>query len=418
MARDRNRLCIEVRHSSSWHPVGADTLGSLRDLVQCRSNSDQGWTVYTPRGIHASDQGMSSYTNNRCADADLQILTQRPDRAVLALAELCREREDELQRAPRSSSPAPRALSQPRGGFTNPAAAGGAAWRSLSQVPFDRLAPPNYESGRRGRQSEGSTMDSQDLSAQEMWLASQGSNLGNVGSLGLGFPEAFDMQGGRGRDTSARGLETPGGPYRSSRRSVSNYDHDNPGSGSISAPLSPHRLYAQLEMGKGPAAGWPAYDPRQHVSPGVPLQTGGPSTYGNRSGSNSGAQKSSARSGMLPSPSSNGGTSKGLDQPSPLPSFQPFSPPMPHSKLRQLNGEATATSFISPSTLLSPPQGQASLPGPSVDSLASDFGRMGVAPPGAGVENDQKSKGTDAVQGRQGGSGRISNSPNPERKLS
>lgn len=353
---------------------------------------------------------------------DSQILTQRPDRAVLALAELCREREDELQRAPRSSSPAPRALSQPRGGYSNPG--GGAAWRSHSQVPFDRLAPPSFEGGRRGRQSEGSVMDSQDLSAQEMWLASQGSNLGNLGSLGLGFPESLDMQGGRGRDTSARGLETPGGPYRSSGRSVSNYDHDNPGSGSISAPLSPHRLYAQLEMGKGPAAAWPAYDPRQHVSAGIPLPAGGPSTYGNRSGSTSAAvPKPNARSGMLPSPSlsSNGTASaKGMDQPTALPAFQPFSPPMPHSKLRQLNGEATATSFISPSTLLSPPQAQASLPGLNVESLASDFGRMGVAPPGAGVENDQKVKGNEGVkasgQGRQDSAGRISASPNPERR--
>ena len=350
-----------------------------------------------------------------------QILTQRPDRAVVALAELCREREDELQRAPRSSSPAPRALSQPRGGggYTNPAA-GTAAWRSHSQVPFDRLAPPSsYEgAGRRGRQSEGSVADSQDLSAQELWLASQGNNLGNVGSLGLGFPDSLEMQGGRGRDTSSRGLETPGGGPFSTRRSATNYDHENPGSGSISAPLSPHRLYAQLEMGKGPAVGWPAYDPRQHAVPGVPFTPGGPSSYANRPGSTSGQK----RSGMVPGPSSSNGSAgqSTIHEAVPTPStFQPFSPPMPHSKLRHMNGETMASSFISPSTLLSPPQQPASLP-QGVDSLINDFGRMGVAPPGAGVENDQKEKRTVKApgQGRQGGGlGKIgSASPNPDRR--
>lgn len=277
--------------------------------------------------------------------------------------------------------------------------------------------------------------DSQDLTAQDLWLASQGNNLGNIGSLGLGFPESFDAPGGRGRDTSARGLETPGGPFRSSRRSTNNYDHENPGSGSISAPLSPHRLYAQLEMGKGPAAGWPAYDPRQQVSAGVPLlPAGGPSTYGSRSGSSSGTgvgagaagQKPAIRGGStLPPPpsASNGGgssTTSGSEKHSLFPSFQPFSPPMPHSKLRHLNGEATASSFISPSTLLSPPQAAATLPPQGVDSLIGDFGRMGVAPPGAGAENDQRKKVETAKapgQGRQGtNAGRLSTSPNIDRR--
>lgn len=367
--------------------------------------------LYTLRGefMRATRVGLSG-RDDVGPKAHEQILTQRPDRAVVALAELCREREDELQRAPRSSSPAPRALSQPRGGAGYPNPPATAAWRSQSQVPFDRLAPPQYETGgRRGRQSEGSVADQQDLSAQELWLASQGSNLGNVGSLGLGFPDSLDAQGGRGRDTSARGLEAPSGPFLT-RRSASNYDHENPGSGSISAPLSPHRLYAQLEMGKGPSAGWPAYDPRQHASPGVPMASGGPSSYANRPGSASGQK----RSGMPPTSSSNGAAKGTMDGKTPL-AFQPFSPPMPHSKLRQLNGEATASSFISPSTLLSPPQGPASLP-QGVDSLINDFGRMGVAPPGAGAENDQKEKGNVKApgQGRQSGSSRVGASPNPD----
>jgi hypothetical protein len=51
------------------------------------------------------------YSPMTITDCFLQILTQhrdQRDRAVLALAELCMEREDELARAPRSSSPAPR----------------------------------------------------------------------------------------------------------------------------------------------------------------------------------------------------------------------------------------------------------------------------------------------------------------------
>lgn len=169
-------------------------------------------------------------------------------------------------------------------------------------------------------------------------------------------------------------------------------------------------------MGKGPAVGWPAYDPRQHAAPGVPFTPGGPSSYANRSGSTSGQK----RSGMVPGPSSsNGSTGQStIHEAAPAPStFQPFSPPMPHSKLRHMNGETMASSFISPSTLLSPPQQPASLP-QGVDSLINDFGRMGVAPPGAGVENDQKEKRIKAPgQGRQGGMGNMSSlSPNPDRR--
>jgi terminal uridylyltransferase len=341
--------------------------------------------------------------------ADFQILTQRPDRAILALNELCREGDDDLTRAPRSSSPAPRAMSQPRGGY--PAPGGSAAFRSQSQLPFDRFATPMYDNGRRGRQSEGSVPEQEDISAQEQWLASQGPNLGNIGSLGLGFPEGFDgqgqSQGGRGRDTNARGLENPAGPYGHGRRSTSKFNHDDPGTGSISAPLSPHRLYAQLEMGKGPAAGWPAYDPRQ-TNLGVPAP-GGPSSYPNPN-PNAGRSTSSSHvapgSGAPPSRSasssnSNSNGSGNLNKAEPIahPVFQPFSPPIPTSKLRHMNaGESSMTSFISPSTLLSPPQAAASLPPQSsVDNLTNDFGKMGVAPPGK--ENEQK-KGTKGKGGR------------------
>lgn len=279
---------------------------------------------------------------------------------------------------------------------------GGSAWRSQSQMTFDRLGPSQYEPPARGRGSEGDINN--DYTAQELWLASQGTNLGGVGSLGLGFPETPFSSGGRGRDTASRGLETPGGPYSSARRQAGAYDTDNGGPGSVSAPLSPHRLYAQLEMGKGPAkvpTGWPTYDPRQNVS-GAPMPVGG------GAGSASGYRSVSRTTGGLHAPTGPGGSSsispranangssstKPLDPPSPLPSFQPFSPPLPNSTLRHINGEPGATTFISPSTLLSPPQDLATLPPlASVDNLANTFGRLGVQPPGEGAENDAKDHG-------------------------
>lgn len=324
-----------------------------------------------------------------------RILTQRPDRAVLALAELCREREDELHRAPRSSSPAPRSMSTSGrgaygagGGSSSGGQVHNAAWRSHSQAaPFDRLGPPTpMEGGGRGRQSDG---DVSEYSAQDLWLSSQGSNLGGVGSLGLqGFEPAASGSGGsssannsngRGRDTQARGLETPGAGYRGARRAVSAYD-DGAGSGSISAPLSPHRLYAQLEMGKGPQipqSSWPSammnYDPRQHSTAGMPVS--------------SASQRGQPRSASLVPGSRSIGEER--DVPSSLPTFAPFSPAAPTSSLKPLNGEPAA--YISPSTLLSPPSQSAALPsgnaGNAIDSLANNFNQLGVSPPGAGAEN-------------------------------
>jgi len=339
-----------------------------------------------------------------------RILTQRPDRAVLALAELCREREDELHRAPRSSSPAPRSMSTSGRGAYGSGGGGqvhNAAWRSHSQAaPFDRLGPPGpLEGGSRGRQSEG---DVSEYSAQDLWLSSQGSNLGGVGSLGLqGFEPVASGSGSasgatnsnRGRDTQARGLETPGAGYRGARRAVSAYD-DGAGSGSISAPLSPHRLYAQLEMGKGPQipqSNWPSsmmnYDPRQHSTAGMPVS--------------SASQRGQPRSASLVP----GGRSIGeeRDIPSSLPTFAPFSPAAPTSSLKPLNGEPAA--YISPSTLLSPPSQIAALPPANaesaIDSLATNFNQLGVSPPGVGAENpaanrvaEVKGKGTETSKPR------------------
>ncbi|WVW78727.1 hypothetical protein I302_100687 [Kwoniella bestiolae CBS 10118] len=397
MARDRNRLCIEDPFEISYNVARTVTKDGL----------------YTIRGEFMRAT---------------RILTQRPDRAVLALAELCRERDDDLHRAPRSASPAPRALSATRGQFTNPHVNNG--YRSHSQVPFDRFgAGPMLDApnARRGQQNDD---DFPEYSAQDLWLQSQGSNLGGVGGLGLGFDDlGLSERGGRGRDTGTRGLETPGGAYRgapTSRRSASAYEGGNgPTSGTISAPLSPHRLYAQLELGKGlqppstsnpsssPSNAWPGYDPRLHASPGMPMDRisgPGPSRIASQSGN--------SRSPNSAPPAPNG-RSQGLQlgvgaSEDPLPAFKPFDstpatliPPPPGSvkssikpppsvrqsqqqqtnkNLAKAKDQDTPAKFISPSTLLSPANETTPLPG--VESLTSSFGSLGMgmgmnAPPPA-----------------------------------
>jgi terminal uridylyltransferase len=257
-------------------------------------------------------------------------------------------------------------------------------WRSHSQAPYDRLGP-QVDNGSRGRQSDG---DISEFSAQELWLSSQGSSLGGVGSLGLqGFEptgSASASGSNRGRDTQARGLDGPAAGYRGSRRAVSAYD-DGAGSGSISAPLSPHRLYAQLEMGKGPQLSqpnWPTsmiYDPRHHSTAGMPV---GSSSH------RPGTRSASLASGPP------GSIAGDLEPTSPLPVFAPFSPAAPTSALRPLNGEPA--SYISPSTLLSPPTDKQKLPatagGAAIDQLANSFDKMGVNPPGKGAENPSQAR--------------------------
>ncbi|WVQ84006.1 hypothetical protein IAT38_006151 [Cryptococcus sp. DSM 104549] len=398
MARDRNRLCIEDPFEISYNVARTVTKDGL----------------YTIRGEFMRAT---------------RILTQRPERAVLALAELCRERDDELQRAPRSASPAPRALSATRGGFPGNAHGVPPNWRSHSQTPFDRLAPGGVHDGH-GRRGED---DVPEYSAQDLWLQSQGANLGGVtaGGLGLGFDD-LGLHGVRGRDTGTRGLDTPGGAYRgapTSRRSASAYEGGaGPTSGTVSAPLSPHRLYAQLELGKGMNAQgmgqpWAGYDPRLHASVGMPMdRVSGPSSLRSQSQAATGTRSVSggpslggapgvplgAGSGMgrgrsmgVPPHAPVGGM--GIEQTSPLPAFAPFDaapipsppkkttiPPAPRAvtaiSTAAAPGDAdSAASFISPSTLLSPQQGSATLPGAGsgIDGLAQSFGQMGVgsAPP-------------------------------------
>ena len=382
--------------------------------------------------------------------SDWQILTQRPERAVLALAELCREREDDF-RAPRSSSPAPRSMSTNRSGYSTPPIQGNPGWRSQSQVPFDRMnGPPHLEapsSSRRGRRSEAeSEPPSADYnhanSAQEMWLASQGNNLGNLGNLNLGlsFGESPYTDPSRGRDTASRGLETPGGYNRTPRRG-NNYDHHAAGSGSISAPLSPHTMYAKLELGKphahiqpnppnpagagASASGWPTGN---FVPPNssIPAPTGGSnyrtpaaSQAPSRTGSivpgsahaaaleayaaqlGAAAQGSSQRGRDDGQGLGLGGIGQEVAAAGTMSSFQPFSPAnMPSSLLREIEGDGQAQ-YISPSTLLSPaPPAPQQLKGENthVDGLVSGFEKMGVNPPGQGKEAEKKgeSKGEEA----------------------
>lgn len=282
-------------------------------------------------------------------------------------------------------------------------------WRSHSQVPFDRLGSSQFDTPRSARHSEDVSAE---ISAQELWLSSQGPSLGGLGGNtgGTFSPDPSSMfDTSRGRDATSRGLQTPDAPYRNTRRP--NFDYENGGSGSVSAPLSPHRLYAQLEMGKGISnvpQGWGGYDPRQHV-PGLPMPVGSssfrsPSTSTpGRSGSLLPNPHSATGSPRHPHPSSHPqahstsltasplhlphhphsvgqpGPINGKQAESSLPAFQPFSPPAANATLKQMNGEAGPMSFISPSTLLSPPTGKTALPPLGVvDALAEDMGKMGV----------------------------------------
>lgn len=357
-----------------------------------------------------------------------QILTQRPDRAVLALAELCRERDDDLYRAPRSESPAPRAMSTSRSGYSTPPinglpTGGLPGWRSQSQAaPFDRIAAsgggsslldaPN-SSARRGRHSDAdSGPNGGDFTGQDLWLASQGSNLGNLNFGGMGYSESpfgNDNSGGRGRDTSQRGLETPGGYHRAPRRSGSGYDDGhNAGSGSISAPLSPHAMYAKLEMGKSHLHPWPSSSGGGSGNFAPPTSSI-PAPLHGRTYKTPTASTNPSRSGSLIPGGPHALALENYHQQhesSTLPPFQPFSPPTVPSILRELNGEPA--NYISPSTLLSPPTQNREL---GVEDVTKGFEGLGVDAPGKGVEavgvskkgDKEKAKGKDIEAGLGGG---------------
>ncbi|TXT11155.1 hypothetical protein VHUM_01906 [Vanrija humicola] len=354
MARDRNRLCIEDPFEITYNVARTVTKDGL----------------YTIRGEFMRAT---------------RILTQRPERAVLALAELCRERDDELLRAPRSASPAPRTLSVGRGGFGNAsAAANGPGWRSQSQQPHDRYHSSGSAGGgdRYGpTNGPGPTGVSERNVAQDMWLAAQGPNLGNPSGLGLG---------GRGREPVTRAMDPSQYPARPrDRRQASNYDNPN-AAGTVSAPLSPSRLYAQLEIGRGtrPAGG----------SSATPA---GPSTFGAPGSSNEarGGRRNVSNSRDLSHPPSQLAQSHTLadDPTSPLPTFAPFSPPVLPSSLHPSMAETGTGSapYISPSALLSPSPQVPGLPGEldkGVESLTHGFGALGVDPAGGDAKRDTTKK--------------------------
>lgn len=214
-------------------------------------------------------------------------------------------------------------------------------------------------------------------SAQDMWLASQGSNLGNAnaapsgsGGLGLGGDPAFDYNR-RGRTVEQQFPPTGRG---SLRRAPQAYDNPN-AAGTVSAPLSPSRLYAQLEIGRGPSAPapapWPAaFDQRGgYGAPGMPVH---PPERSSRN--------VSATTRDLSMPSSHLHQSHTAEPASPLSTFAPFSPPTLSSSLHPSAADKGNKSYISPSALLSPAAQGAKLPkeGGGLDSLASSFGKLGV----------------------------------------
>lgn len=320
-------------------------------------------------------------------------------------------------------------MSASRGGYSTPPinglpTGGLPGWRSQSQAaPFDRMAlggssnsgshlDTPHSSARRGRHSD---TDAGDFTGQDLWLASQGSNLGNLNFGGMGYsdsPFSNESSGGRGRDTASRGLETPGGYNRNPRRSGSGYDDHMGGSGSISAPLSPHAMYAKLEMGKSHLHPWPTsttsigasgtFAPATSSIPAPPhgrnYKTPAGSANPSRSGSLiPGGPHSSALDHYQHHTQSNlHGSSNAL------PSFQPFSPPQIPSILRELNGEPA--NYISPSTLLSPPTAKKEL---ALDDLTKGFEGLGVDLPGKGAENvgsaDNKEEKAKDVQAGLGG---------------
>ncbi|KAL1409910.1 hypothetical protein Q8F55_003909 [Vanrija albida] len=406
MARDRNRLCIEDPFEITYNVARTVTKDGL----------------YTIRGEFMRAT---------------RILTQRPERAVLALAELCRERDDELLRAPRSASPAPRTLSVGRGGFGNAsAAANGPGWRSQSQQPHDRyhaggagaggdrygptngpgpspMAPEaNQRRGRTNEVSAGAAASAAAASgvsernvAQDMWLAAQGPNLGNPSGLGLGgvADSPFAEYGGRGREPVTRAMDPSQYPARArDRRQASNYDNPN-AAGTVSAPLSPSRLYAQLEIGRG----W-AYDsPGGFGAPGTRPSGGntpsaGPSTFGAPGSSNEArpGRRNVSNTRDLSHPPSQLAQSHTLgddDPTSPLPTFAPFSPPVLPSSLHPSMAESGSGSapYISPSALLSPSPQVPGLPGEvdkGVESLTHGFGALGVDPAGGDAKREKEAR--------------------------
>ncbi|KAJ9104513.1 hypothetical protein QFC21_002009 [Naganishia friedmannii] len=283
-ARDRNRLCIEDPFETPYNVARTVTKDGL----------------YTIRGEFMRAT---------------RILTQhrdQRDRAVLALAELCMEREDELARAPRSSSPAPRSL----GGGSRTSGFGMTGWKHMpgggaggAPSPYDRMSSPSsaapgggmmtpnttgppeaddygrrsfsHAGTKRGRQPQPEP-DNRHYSAQERWLAQAG--LGLDGQMGAGAAAGGHMFGqramggmpdtrGRGDVSSEYGYGVPPARRMSAMtgHGVGNDNNHQGGLGSASAPISPVKQGVPLPDSRGSNGTWSASgSPRQAASHRLP----------------------------------------------------------------------------------------------------------------------------------------------------
>jgi terminal uridylyltransferase len=157
------------------------------------------------------------------------------------------------------------------------------------------------------------------------------------------------------------------------------------GSGSISAPLSPHAMYAKLEMGKSHLHPWPSSTTPSGGTGSFAAPTSSiPVPPQGRNYKTPAGSANPSRSGSLVPGGAHATAIENYKQQhssNALPSFQPFSPPQIPSILRELNGEPA--NYISPSTLLSPPTGQRELVG--VNDLAKGFEGLGVDLSGKGA---------------------------------
>ncbi|KAJ9115034.1 hypothetical protein QFC22_005362 [Naganishia vaughanmartiniae] len=280
-ARDRNRLCIEDPFETPYNVARTVTKDGL----------------YTIRGEFMRAT---------------RILTQhrdQRDRAVLALAELCMEREDELARAPRSSSPAPRSL----GGGSRSGGFGMTGWKHMSggaPSPYDRMSSPSsaapggmmspsttgppeaddygrrsfsHAGTKRGRQpqpQQPTEVDNRHYSAQERWLAQAG--LGLDGHMGAGAAAGGNMFGqramggmpdmrGRGDAPAEYGVPPARRMSAMTSHGMSNDNNLQGGLGSASAPISPVKQGVPLPDPRASNGTWSAsVSPRQAASHRLP----------------------------------------------------------------------------------------------------------------------------------------------------
>lgn len=224
------------------------------------------------------------------------------------------EREDELARAPRSSSPAPRSLG---GGSRTPGGGSGfgmTGWKHMPggggpggvPSPYDRMSSPSgavpgggmmspnttgppeaddygrrsfsHAGTKRGRQpqQQQTETDHRHYSAQERWLAQAG--LGLDGQMGAGAAAGGHMFGqramggmpdmrGRGDVPAEYGVPPARRMSAMTGHAVGNDNNHQGGLGSASAPISPVKQGVPLPDPRGSNGTWSAnVSPRQAAS--------------------------------------------------------------------------------------------------------------------------------------------------------